>query len=184
VTSLALRDNTPIMIRPIRPDDEPAMVRFHETLSERTVHLRYFAPLKLSRRVAHERLVRIVFGDYDREMVMVVERLGVTPANREILGVGRLSKQRGPGPDGGGAAEAEFAVLISDRWQNRGLGTRLLEHLLKVAKDERIARVTATIMNENKEMQRLATKLGFTLTHDGRDGTLHAAVTLAQDRTT
>ena len=72
ITSLALRDRTPIMIRPIRPDDEPAMVRFHETLSERTVHLRYFAPLKLSRRTAHDRLTRIVFTDYDREMVMVV----------------------------------------------------------------------------------------------------------------
>jgi acetyltransferase len=171
VTSLALRDNTPIMIRPIRPDDEPAMVRFHEALSERTVHLRYFAPLKLSRRVAHDRLTRIVFTDYDREMVMVVERVGVRPEHREILGVGRLSKQ--PGSD-----EAEFALLISDQWQRRGLGTQLLSHLLTVARAERVPRVTATILGENREMQHLAKKLGFTLTHDERDGTVRAEITL------
>jgi acetyltransferase len=117
VTSLALRDNTPIMIRPIRPDDEPAMVRFHETLSERTVHLRYFAPLKLSRRVAHDRLTRIVFTDYDREMVMVVERLGVRPENREILGVGRLSKQPGPpkARRGGGVRPAHQRPVAAPR---------------------------------------------------------------------
>ncbi len=59
------------MIRPIRPEDEPLMVRFHEKLSDRTVYLRYFQPLKLSQRVAHERLTRICFIDYDREMALV-----------------------------------------------------------------------------------------------------------------
>jgi acetyltransferase len=175
VTTLALRDNTPIMIRPVRPDDEPAMVRFHRTLSERTVHLRYFSPLKLGTRTAHDRLSRIVFTDYDREMVMVVERLGVRPENREILGVGRLSKQRGPGPDAG--AEAEFALLISDQWQNRGLGSQLLRHLLTVAKDERIARVTADILPENREMQHVARKAGFTLTRGMTDPTVRAFIT-------
>lgn len=101
------------MIRPIRPEDEPAMVRFHETLSERTVHLRYFHPMELSARVAHDRLLRVVFSDYDREMVLVVERLGTTPRNREIIGVGRLSRQRFAGQRGG--EEAEFALLISDQ---------------------------------------------------------------------
>jgi acetyltransferase len=175
VASLALRDNTPIMIRPIRPDDEPAMVRFHQGLSERTVHLRYFSPLKLGTRTAHDRLSRIVFTDYDREMVMVVERLGVRPANREILGVGRLSKQPGGGDTGAGA-EAEFALLISDQWQNRGLGSQLLGHLLTVARDEGLSRVSATILNENKEMQHLAKKLGFALAHDERDGIVRAEI--------
>ena len=69
------------MIRPIRPEDEPLMVEFHETLSERTVHLRYFHALKLSRRVAHERLTRICFIDYDREIALVAECTDPRPAD-------------------------------------------------------------------------------------------------------
>jgi acetyltransferase len=176
MTTIALRggrdDNTPVMIRPIRPDDEPAMVRFHQTLSERTVQLRYFSPLKLSRRVAHDRLTRIVFTDYDRELVMVVERLGVRPESREILGVGRLSRLPG-------GNEAEFALLISDQWQGKGLGTQLLNHLLMVAREEHIAHVSADILPDNKQMQDLAKKAGFTLTHDPHDSSVRAEITLS-----
>jgi acetyltransferase len=173
MTTISLRgdDNTPVMIRPIRPDDEPAMVRFHQTLSERTVQLRYFSPLKLSRRVAHDRLTRIVFTDYDRELVMVVERLGVRPESREILGVGRLSRIPGQ-------SEAEFALLIADQWQRKGLGTQLLEHLLKVARAEHLARVSADILPDNKQMQDLAKRAGFTLTHDPHDSGVRAQIDL------
>ncbi len=69
-----MKDGTPVTIRPIRPEDEPLMVKFHETLSERSVYMRYFQPLKLSTRTAHERLTRICFIDYDREMALVAER--------------------------------------------------------------------------------------------------------------
>ena len=61
---------TPVMIRPIRPEDEPLMVKFHETLSEQSVYFRYFQALHVSRRVAHERLTRICFNDYDREIAL------------------------------------------------------------------------------------------------------------------
>jgi len=60
-----MKDGSAVTIRPIRPEDEPLLVRFHETLSDRSVYLRYFCSLSLSRRVAHERLLRICFGDYD-----------------------------------------------------------------------------------------------------------------------
>ena len=69
-----------LLIRPIRPEDEPLLVKFHETLSERSVSLRYFHAMKLSTRVAHERLTRICFIDYDREMALVAEAPG--PAHR------------------------------------------------------------------------------------------------------
>ena len=81
-------------IRPIRPEDEPLMVKFHETLSEQSVYFRYFHHVRLSQRVAHERLTRMCFVDYAREMALVVEhrtRTGV----REILAVGRLIKSHG-----------------------------------------------------------------------------------------
>ena len=105
------------MIRPIRPEDEPLLVAFHESLSERTVSLRYFHAMKLSTRVAHDRLTRICFIDYDREMALVAERQDPeVDGGREILGVGRLSKLHG-------TDEAEFALLVADRFQKHGLGT-------------------------------------------------------------
>src|SRR5207245_9070333 len=65
-----MKSGEPVTIRPIRPEDEPLLIRLHQALSERTVYLRYFQPLKLSQRTAHERLTRISFIDYDREMVL------------------------------------------------------------------------------------------------------------------
>jgi acetyltransferase len=75
VSSWTMKDGSAVTIRPIRPEDEPLLVRFHETLSDRSVYLRYFCSLSLSRRVAHERLLRICFGDYDREIALVAESL-------------------------------------------------------------------------------------------------------------
>ena len=63
----------PVAIRPIRPEDEPLVVRFHERLSEDSVYLRFFQALKLSRRVAHERLTRVCFVDFNREMALVAD---------------------------------------------------------------------------------------------------------------
>ncbi len=102
------KDGTPIVIRPIRPEDEPLMVRFHESLSERSVYMRYFYALNLDRRTAHERLTRICFIDYDREMALVAEARNPETGEPEILGVARLSRDHAV-PD-----EAEFALLIND----------------------------------------------------------------------
>jgi acetyltransferase len=170
VLDWALKDNTPVTIRPIRPEDEPLMVRFHHGLSERSVRFRYFQPLKLGQRIEHERLTRVCFNDYDREMALVVQRAG-DDGNLEIIGVGRLSKI--PGQN-----EAEFAILISDLWQNKGLGTKLLELLLKVARDEKLRRVSAQIMPENVEMQRVCKKLNFQLKRSVDDALVQAAIEL------
>ena len=69
-----MKDGKEVVIRPIRPEDEPMMIEFHKKLSERSVYLRYFQPLKLTQRTAHERLTRICFIDYNREMALVAER--------------------------------------------------------------------------------------------------------------
>src|SRR5215208_1032141 len=99
-----LRDGTPVTIRPIRPEDEPLMVRFHETLSEQSVYMRYFHMMNLDQRTAHERLTRICFIDYDREMALVAERTNPETAERDILGVSRLSR-RGAVPDEAGSSK-------------------------------------------------------------------------------
>jgi acetyltransferase len=151
-----LRDGTSVTIRPIRPEDEPLMVKFHQTLSDRSVYLRYFTPLKLDQRVAHERLSRICFVDYDREMVLVVERHDPKTHQTEILGVGRLSKVHG-------ANESEFALTVSDHWQGHGIGTQLLKLLVQVGRDEKIERITASMLADNREMQQVARKVGFRL---------------------
>ena len=67
-------DGIPLLIRPIRPEDEPLMIQFHTTLSDRSVYFRYMHALQLSQRIAHERLARICFNDYDRELALVAER--------------------------------------------------------------------------------------------------------------
>src|ERR1700692_1848173 len=90
VSSWRMKDGNKVTIRPIRPEDEPLMVKFHETLSDRSVYLRYFGTLSLKRRVAHERLIRICFGDYDRELALVAEIKG--PSGPEIIGVGRINR--------------------------------------------------------------------------------------------
>ena len=158
------KDGTPVTIRPIRPEDEPLMVAFHHSLSEQSVYYRYFSLLKLPERIAHERLTRICFNDYDRELALVAEHHDPKTAQTEILGVGRLSKAHGTN-------EAEFALLIRDQWQGRGLGTALLKRLVEIGRSEKLERITAHILPENHAMQRLSQKVGFQLhrepdTHD------------------
>jgi acetyltransferase len=109
------------------------MVKFHETLSDRSVYLRYFYSLSLSSRVAHDRLVRICFADYDREMAIVADSRDAAGQHR-ILGVGRLVKSHAKN-------EGEVAVLVSDACQNQGLGLELFRRVIQIARDENLSRV-------------------------------------------
>ncbi|MGA7944839.1 MAG: bifunctional acetate--CoA ligase family protein/GNAT family N-acetyltransferase [Candidatus Sulfotelmatobacter sp.] len=154
VAPWTMRDGNQVTIRPIRPEDEPLMVKLHETLSDRSVYLRYFCSLSLSRRVAHERLLKICFGDYDREMALVAERIDPVTQERRIIGVGRLSKLHGKN-------EAEVAVLVSDQYQKLGLGNELLRRVVEVARDEKLSQVSAEMLTDNLAMQIIMKRLGF-----------------------
>jgi acetyltransferase len=165
-----MKNGDDILIRPIRPEDEPLLIKLHQALSDRTVYLRYFQPLKLSQRTAHERLTRICFIDYDREMALAVEHKN-EDGNPEIIAIGRLSLVRG-------RDEAEMAVLVDDRFQHQGLGTELYRRLIEVARDEHVARVISTILTENHEMQAICRKLGFHMHSDLEEGTVHAELTM------
>ena len=149
------KDGTPVTIRPIRPEDEPLMVQFHKTLSERSVYLRYFCSLSLSTRVEHERLVRICFASYDRGFALVAERKNPETSASEVLGVGRFSAIT---PE-----EAEAAVLVSDQWQGRGLGTELLASVAQVARAERFKKLSGEILRDNFATQAIFKKAGFQL---------------------
>ncbi|BAZ49499.1 GCN5-related N-acetyltransferase [Nostoc sp. NIES-4103] len=154
VGNWTMKDGTLVTIRPIRPEDEPLMVQFHQTLSEQSVYFRYFHLIKLRSRVAHERLTRICFIDYDREIALVVEYQNPQTQTREILAVGRLSKIHNTN-------EAEFAIVVSDRCQCQGIGTELLRRLLQVSRDEQLTKITADILVDNYGMQKVCEKLGF-----------------------
>jgi len=153
ISAWKMKDGKKVTIRPIRPEDEPVMVSFHEGLSERSVYLRYFSPLKLQQRVAHTRLVRICFNDYDREIALVAEHKDST-GKSQIIGVARLSKLHST--DAG-----EFAVVVTDAWQHKGLGTELTKRLIQIGKNEKLGRLVAYTLRENKEMQQMCKKLGF-----------------------
>jgi acetyltransferase len=156
VSSWTMKNGNQVTIRPIRPEDEPLMVTFHETLSDRSVYLRYFCSLSLSRRVAHERLLRICFGDYDREMALVAERTDPGTRERQIIAVGRINKLHAKN-------EAEVAVLVSDQYQKLGLGNELLRRVVEIARDENLSQVSAEMLPDNLAMQVIIKRLGFRL---------------------
>ncbi|MFS8884637.1 GNAT family N-acetyltransferase [Synechococcus sp. H70.2] len=162
-----------ITIRPIRPEDELLVIQFHRHVSDYSIYLRYFHPIKYSARIAHERLVRICFNDYDREIALVAERQDPEP---HLLGISRLSKKHGL-PE-----EAEFALLVADPYQRQGIGTELLTRLIQVARCEGIRRLTGEVLSENEGMRRLCRRLGFQLLPSPEDpGLLRATLDLAAD---
>jgi acetyltransferase len=164
-----LPDGVEVTIRPIRPEDEPLIAAFHGKLSERSVRSRYFQALQLGQRTAHERLVRVCFNDYDRELALVVEHHG--PGGAEALAVGRLSKTPGQ-------SRAEFALLVGDAWQHRGLGTELLRRLVAIGRSEGLSAITASVLPDNLDMQKVCKKLGFALRLLPEDGVLEALLLL------
>ncbi len=143
-----------VTIRPIRPEDEPLVVRFHEKLSEDSVYLRFFQTLKLSRRIAHERLTRVCFIDFNRDMALVADSKNPETGDHEIIAMGRLSRLYGKD-------EAEFSLEVRDAFQRRGLGTELLHRLIAIGRHEQLGCITAVVLPENLGMLRICEKLGF-----------------------
>jgi acetyltransferase len=153
-SQFTMKDGTVLTFRPIRPEDEPLMVRLHETLSDHSVYHRYLMPLQLDQRVAHERLARICFIDYDREIALVIEHQDPRTRAREIWGVGRLTKTRS-------RDMAAFAVLIGDPYQGRGLGSEVLKRMVDVARAEKIRTLVGRVAADNERMRGLCREMGF-----------------------
>ena len=165
----ATKGGLPVKIRPIRPEDEPLLVKFLAQLSEQSVYLRYFQSLKLSQRVAHERLTRMCHVDYDREMALVVTYDNPATGETEIIAAGRLSKLHN-------TDEGEFAMLIADAYHRQGLGTELLRRLIQIGRDEGLSRIIAFMLRDNVGMRRVAEHLGFQFSLE--EGVLKAVLEL------
>ena len=127
--------------------------------------------INLEHRIAHERLTRICFIDYDREMALVAERKDPSTGVRDILGIGRLTGLReGDAP--------EFAVLVSDQVQGRGLGTELLRRLVEVGRSEGVTTITGYIAPENIAMQTVSKNLGFEIRYSQDEQLMVAELTM------
>jgi acetyltransferase len=156
ISEWATKNGLKVLIRPIRAADEPLVRQFHHNLSEETIYYRYFHLVNLDRQTAYDRLTRICFIDYERVMALVGEINHPETGEAEIIGIGRLNKLHG-------VNGAEFDLLIRDNYQGQGLGTALLQRLVTIGKKEGLERIEAEILSDNRAMQTIAAKVGFSL---------------------
>jgi acetyltransferase len=167
VSTWRTKANVPITIRPILPEDEPLLVKFHESLSDQTVYMRYLHPMMLTQRLVHERLARICHCDYDREMTLIAEGRGKN-GEQLVMAIGRLSKSHG-------VDEARLSVLVADPFQGMGIGRELVSRLVQVGRSEHLQRLVATLTLNNQVMQHIFQTLGFSL-NPTSDGKLQSAM--------
>jgi len=138
-----------LFIRPIRPEDAPLLETLFDSLSPRSVYLRFFTPLK---QLSHSMLVRFTQIDYDREIALVA--LSGHASREKMLGVARVISERN-------LKEAEFSVIVADDWQGKGIGAALLEKCLFIAGNCGLESVHGAVLSENTQMLALGKKLGF-----------------------
>jgi acetyltransferase len=152
-------DGTVVTIRPIRAEDLALEQEFVNGLSAHTGYQR----LMSVRRPSLEELVRFTDIDYERELALIA----TTPVQGRArqIGAARYVNESSPG-------EAEFAIVLSDDWQGRGLGTRLLTSFALVAQRQGVRRLVGTTLSVNKAMLALGRKLGFKLATDPRSATI------------
>ena len=171
VAPWTMKDGTEVTIRPISAEDEMLMRGFHESLSDKTVYMRYLSPMLARTRTTHSRLARMTHNDYDREIALVVE--GEDDGEKAIFGVARLSKLRGTNIEG------RFTMLISDKYQAKGLGKELLTRIIQIGRDEKIKRIIALMSPDNDAMKKLCRKVGFSsFETDSQNGMLKAQIEL------
>jgi len=153
ISEFQASDGTRLNVRPIRPEDEPLMAEFHHHLSEETVYRRYFAPLRLDVRVAHERLLKRCLVDYHNEMALVATCRHASE-KEQIAAIARLVKI-------GDSNRAEIAFVVADQYQHHGLGTYLLERIISIARKEGFAELEAVLLADNVSMKNLFRNAGF-----------------------
>ncbi|MCK5099854.1 MAG: GNAT family N-acetyltransferase, partial [Desulfobacteraceae bacterium] len=140
-------------IRPIRPSDADLLIAHFHSLSEKSIYMRFFSPLK---QLSKALLIKLTQIDYDREIALVA-LMGKGP-EKKITGVCRIILE----PD---QTRAEFAIVISDGWQGEGIGYSLLKQCLKAAEAMGVKQVIGIVLTENTQMKKLGKKLGFSVTH-------------------
>jgi acetyltransferase len=159
VSEKELKDGTKVLLRPIKPEDEPMWLELLGSCSKESIYNRFRFFFNWS---THEVATRYCYIDYDREMAIVSEVLD--NGKRKLTGVGRLVAA----PD---LETAEYAVLVSDSWQNRGLGGVLTDRCMEIARDWGMKKVYAQTTTDNPRMVHLFENRDFTIDH-GSDGSV------------
>jgi acetyltransferase len=160
-----LKNGQEVLLRPVKPEDEPMWLEWFQSLSEESIRYRFFQMLKDT---PHEVRVRYCNVDYDREVAMVAEI--VENGKRKILGVSRLSIES----DG---KHGEMAFIVSDYWQGLGLGTKLVDYTLDIAKEKGVENVYAIMLQDNYRALSLTKKMGFNIEYLS-DGTVKGMLDL------
>ena len=150
ITPWQLSDGTKILLRPIRPEDEPAEHEMLSSLSERTLRTRFFSIFK---NISHEWLILFCNIDYDRHMAIVAEM--EEKGKKSMVGVARLIMNQD-------LTSGELAVLVQDRFQGKRLGSKLVEILIGIARERGLEDIRADVLTENVSMLNVFTRLGFT----------------------
>jgi len=148
ITEATLRNGEIITLRPGRAEDEPALAEFHKKLSDETVRARYFDPMTYDERISHERMIRVCHADFDREILLLAEQKG------KLLGAARLRKLPSQ-------KIADFKIVIIDEMQKQGLGSKILESCIEIAKAEGIKSIHVHILKNNVAMEKILTRYGF-----------------------
>ena len=149
-----LKDSTDLILRPIKPEDEPYWLKLLGSCSRESIYqrFRYFFFWD-----SHEIATRYCFIDYDRELAIVAEVQ--TEEGKELVGIGRLVAD----PD---HETVEYAVLVQDAWQNKGLGSLLTDYCLEIAKRWNLSKIVAQTTTDNQRMLNVFGKRGFELNPD------------------
>ncbi|MFO0964878.1 MAG: bifunctional acetate--CoA ligase family protein/GNAT family N-acetyltransferase [Gemmataceae bacterium] len=166
-TTFASEDGQPVTIRAIRPEDEPLIETLHGTLTEQTIRMRFFSMVKT---LSRDSLIRLCHLDYAREMAFVAERVDAQ-GKPYLMGVSRYYMN----PE---TRSAEFAVVVSDRYQGKGLGQHLMERLIDVARQRGVKTLIGMVLRENAAMLGLAKELGFSVPTDLGDESVRVTLRL------
>ncbi|MCF8227749.1 MAG: bifunctional acetate--CoA ligase family protein/GNAT family N-acetyltransferase [Bacteroidales bacterium] len=154
-----LSDGTEILLRPIKPEDEPKWLDLLGSCSKESIYSRFRYNFHYD---SHEIATQFCFIDYAREIAIVAEVM--EEGRKRLIGVGRLIAD----PD---HETVEYAVLITDRWQQRDLGTILTEYCLEIAKIWNLKKIVAQTTTDNKPMINVFKKLDFKV-HFNTDGSV------------
>jgi acetyltransferase len=161
-TMLSLPDGEQVILRPIRPDDAPRLQALAPRLSSQTVRFRFFG---VRRELYPEEAERLAAVDYRDRMAVVAERQGAD--GPEVIGVARYDR------DPARPETAEFALLVEDRLQRRGLGRALLGQLVAAARANGIQRLVGDVLRENRPMLEFIGRAGFPVTLETRGAEVH-----------
>jgi acetyltransferase len=168
--TIHLGDGRTLLLRPIRPEDEPSLQEAFTKLTPEEVRLRFFAPMRTLNHVAAARFTQL---DYDREMALVLTDPGI-PGRTAIYGVVSVTAD----PDN---ARGEYAVLVRHDMSGMGLGILLMRRIIDYARKRGIKEIVGDVLRDNRTMLKLCKVLGFT-THRDPDDLEIVKVTLRLDQ--